>query len=167
MTSMQVRRRCGAVTLGVAMAIVPGRAWPGAGGVAQETAVTRAEPAPPPDAFSRVCVRCHTTDRVVEGRRYRTQWEELVDQMVARGATGGDADFEAVLEYLSTEYGRVSINTAPAAEIAQVMHIDADAAERIVAYRKANGRIADFDALCAVPGVPIDALKMRRDALVF
>jgi hypothetical protein len=36
-----------------------------------------------------------------------------------------------------------------------------------VASRKAAGRFADFDALVAAPGVPVEAIKKRRDALFF
>lgn len=114
-----------------------------------------------------MCVRCHASDRVVQGRRYRSQWEELLNQMVARGATGSDEDFEIILEYLVREFGRVSINTAAAEEISQVLHLEESVAEAIVQYRAKHGKFADFEALSAVPGVPIEELRKRRDAIVF
>jgi competence protein ComEA len=126
------------------------------------------EPTPePPAAFVRLCVKCHPASRVVDARRARSQWEEVLDQMVTRGATGSDEDFEIVLEFLVTEYGRVAINSAPADELAQVLHLDAKAADAIVGYRKTHGPFADFDALVAMPGAPVEALRKRRDAIVF
>lgn len=123
--------------------------------------------AEPPENFRRVCIRCHTSDRVVQGRRFRAQFEELIEQMVARGAIVNDEDYEVIIKYLVTEFGRVDVNKAPAAELAEVLHLEAADAEAIVAARKTAGRFADFTALVAAPGVPVDVLTRRRDALFF
>jgi competence ComEA-like helix-hairpin-helix protein len=125
-----------------------------------------ARPAPPPE-FTKVCVRCHASDKVMEGRRYPTQWDQVIEQMVARGATGTDAEFDVVYDYLVAQYGRVAINTAPADEIAQVLHLEPNVADAIVQYRTSAGKFADFEALTAVPGVPVAALEKLRDAIVF
>jgi len=137
---------------------------PVAGAPTQEPGAPRAEP---PPAFARLCVRCHASTKIVEGRRSRSQWGEVLDQMVARGATGSDEDFNIVMEFLVSEYGRVSVNSAPAEELAQVLHLDPKEADAIVEYRKSRGPFADFDALIAMPGAPVEALRKRRDAIVF
>lgn len=126
---------------------------------------TEARPAPPPE-FTKVCVRCHPSEKIVESRRYPEQWDQVIEQMVARGATGTDEEFDAVYDYLVTQYGRVQINAATAEEIAQVLHLEPGVAETIVQQRK-QGPIADFDALKAVPGVPVAELEKLRDAIVF
>ena len=112
-------------------------------------------------------MRCHPTDKIVEGRRYPAQWDQVIEQMVARGATGTEQEFDAVYDYLVTQFGRVAINTAPADEIAQVLHLEQGVAEAIVQHRTNVGKFADFEALTAVPGVPVAALEKRRDAIVF
>jgi len=119
-------------------------------------------PAPPPE-FAKLCVRCHPSDKIVEGRRYRTQWDQVLEQMVARGATGTDQEFDVVFDYLVSEFGRVEINKAPADEIAQVLHLEQGVADAIVKQRP----FADFDTLAALPGVPVEELTKRRDAIVF
>ena len=123
-------------------------------------------PAPPPE-FTKVCVRCHPSDKIVEGRRYPAQWDQVLEQMVARGAIATDAELDVIYDYLVAEVGRVAINTAPADEIAQVLHLEQGAADTIVQYRRKNGAFADFDALVRVPEVPVAALEKRRDAIVF
>jgi competence ComEA-like helix-hairpin-helix protein len=125
-----------------------------------------ARPAPPPE-FTKVCVRCHPSEKIVEGRRYPEQWDQVIEQMVARGATGTDAEYDVIYDYLVAQYGRVAINTAPADEIAQVLHLEPGVADSIVQYRASAGKFADFDALAAVPGVPVAALEKLRDAIVF
>ena len=121
----------------------------------------------PPPAFARVCSKCHDGTRIVEGRRLRSQWEETLEKMVALGATGTDEDFEAVLEYLVRVHGRVNVNTADASEIGLVLHLESRHASAIVKFRDENGKFADFDALTKVPGVPVDALRKVRDAILF
>ena len=125
-----------------------------------------ARPAPPPE-FTKLCVRCHPSDKIVEGRRYPAQWDQVIEQMVARGATGTDDEFDVVYDYLVTQFGRVAINTATADEIAQVLHLEQGVADTIVQQRKTQGAFADFEALKAVPGVPVAELEKLRDAIVF
>ena len=137
------------------------------GTVASMAAVQpEARPAPPPE-FTKVCVRCHPSEKIVEGRRYPEQWDQVIEQMVARGATGTDAEYDVIYDYLVAQYGRVAINTAPADEIAQVLHLEPNVADAIVQYRTSAGKFADFDALAAVPGIPVAALEKLRDAIVF
>ena len=137
------------------------------GTVASMAAVQpEARPAPPPE-FTKVCVRCHASDKVVEGRRFPAQWDQVIEQMVARGATGTDAEYDVIYDYLVAQYGRVAINTASADEIAQVLHLEPNVAEAIVQQRTNAGKFADFEALAAVPGVPVAALEKLRDAIVF
>ena len=158
----------GILSWGVVTAVAAGGNTPppgAAGAVVRSEAVT--QQAAVPEAFTRVCGRCHTSDRVVEGRRSRSQWEEVLERMVAKGAAGSDDDFGIVIEYLVSEFGRVAINTAPADEVAQVVHLESKAADAIVTYRKAHGPFADFEALIAMPGAPVEALQKRRDAIVF
>jgi mono/diheme cytochrome c family protein len=136
--------------------------------VAAGRAAQQAEARPePPAAFTKVCVRCHPSDKIVEGRRYKTHWDQVLEQMVARGATGTDEEFDTIFTYLVAEFGRVAVNTAPADEIAEVLHLEEGVAQTIVQQRAKNGPFADFDALAAVPGVPVDELTKRRDAIVF
>jgi hypothetical protein len=163
------RRQRRLMALGVAclavVAVAPVRSVGASGtwrGVAQIP-----EKATVPPVFTRVCGKCHEADRIAQGRRLKTQWEEVVDKMAAEGAVGSDDDFAAVLEYLVTDFGRVNVNAAPAEELAKVMHLEPADAEKIVAYRKIHGKFEDFAALVAMPGAPVDALTKRRDALLF
>jgi len=156
------------LSLGVATAVIAGSNTPAPRGAAETVRSQQGEQsANAPEAFTRVCGRCHVQDRIVEGRRSRSQWEEVLERMIAKGATGSDDDFGVVMEHLVSEYGRVGINSAPADEVAQVLHLDTKVADGIVSYRKAHGPFADFDALIAMPGAPVEALRKRRDAIVF
>jgi mono/diheme cytochrome c family protein len=117
--------------------------------------------------FTRVCGQCHTPDRIVATRRSGDQWQEVIDNMVSRGAKGSDDDFDAVFTYLMTHFGRVNVNQAMPDELVEVLAITDGDAKKIVDFRKAKGPYADFDALAAVPGVPVDKLQASRDAIAF
>lgn len=141
--------------------------WAGTAGEARAASVARQSGAGPPAAFVRVCAKCHDSARIVEGRRLREQWEETLDKMVERGATGSDEDFEEILYYLLSEYGRVNVNAGPADDLALVLHLEPAEAEAIVRFRSEHGPFADFDALTKVPGVPVQSLRAARDAMLF
>lgn len=79
----------------------------------QAPAVTPAQVAPEDqklrDTFVRVCVKCHTEDRVIAEGRSRIQWENTIIAMqTSRGAIVTPEEFDIVLEYLSKYHGRDS-----------------------------------------------------------
>lgn len=117
--------------------------------------------------FLRMCSTCHDSARVLGNRRTRTQWEEVIQKMVERGAQGTEDEFATVHEFLLRVSGMVNVNRGAATDIAAVTHLTEKDADAIVAYRKANGDFADFDALCKVPGIDVEKLKLARDAVSF
>ncbi|MDQ3346845.1 MAG: helix-hairpin-helix domain-containing protein [Acidobacteriota bacterium] len=117
--------------------------------------------------YTRVCSTCHEPERILSNRRTRDQWGEVIDKMVERGAQGSDEDFDAVLEYLMSHYGRVNVNRAAPEDLAAVLKLSEKDAQAIVVYRNENGPFADFDALAKVPGIDLEALTKSREAASF
>ncbi|HEU4939029.1 MAG TPA: helix-hairpin-helix domain-containing protein [Vicinamibacterales bacterium] len=121
----------------------------------------------PAAAFRRVCSNCHDADRILSTRRTRTQWEEVIEKMIDRGAEGTSDDFTTAEEYLLRVSGRVNVNRATTKDLVTVLAITQKDADAIAEYRKANGEIKDFDALAKVPGIDLDKLNKARDAISF
>jgi competence protein ComEA len=121
----------------------------------------------PAAAFRRVCSNCHDADRILSTRRTRTQWEEVIEKMIDRGAEGTSDDFTTAEEYLLRVSGRVNVNRATTKDMVTVLAITQKDADAIAEYRKANGEIKDFDALAKVPGIDLEKLNKARDAISF
>lgn len=121
----------------------------------------------PAAAFRRVCSNCHDADRILSTRRTRTQWEEVIEKMIDRGAEGTSDDFTTAEEYLLRVSGRVNVNRASSKDMVTVLSITQKDADAIAEYRKANGEFKDFDSLAKVPGIDIEKLNKGRDAISF
>jgi competence protein ComEA len=119
------------------------------------------------DAFTKVCSSCHDAERILTNRRTRTQWQEVIEKMVERGAEGTDDDFTAVEEYLIHNFGRVNVNKAVTRDLVAVVGLSDTEAAALVDYRKSHGDYADFDALCKVPGIDVEKLKHAREGISF
>ena len=119
------------------------------------------------NAFKRVCSTCHDADRITATRRTRTQWEEVIEKMIERGAQGTPEDFTGAEEYLLRVSGRVNVNRAPSQDLVAVLGLTQKDADAITEYRKANGDFTDFDGLCKVPAIDTEKLKQERDAISF
>ena len=117
--------------------------------------------------FETLCSACHPIEDVTSARKTRTQWRETVDNMIANGATGTDADFNTALAYVIAQYGRVNVNKAPADEIAEVLELPLKDAEAIVKYREDKGKLDDFDALAKVPGLDVEKVRKKKDGISF
>jgi competence ComEA-like helix-hairpin-helix protein len=118
-------------------------------------------------AFARVCSLCHDGARILSNRRSKSQWTEVIEKMMERGAQVSDEDFEVVMDYLLRHYGRINVNKAEAEDLAMVVGVSKKDAEAIVRYRQAQGDFPDFDALARVPEIDLEKLSKGRDAITF
>lgn len=117
--------------------------------------------------FKRVCGNCHTPERIVASRRSADQWQEVMENMITRGAKGSDDDLNAVFEYLMAHYGRVNVNRDDSDALSEVLGLSQADARKIVDYRKAHGPFADIGAVAAVPGIDGGKIKDLADAVSF
>lgn len=67
----------------------------------------------PPAVLNKVCAACHPLETVTSQRRNRAQWQESIDQMVARGAKGTPEELTAILDYLVRNNGPAAAPTVP------------------------------------------------------
>ena len=118
------------------------------------------------DAVKKVCSACHELATVVASRRTRTGWEQNVDDMISRGAEGSDEEMEAVVEYLTTFFGKINVNTASVQDLTP-LGLSENEAQAIVAYRDQNGKFKDFEQLKKVPGVSAEKLQANRNRIAF
>ena len=120
------------------------------------------------ETFTRNCVKCHAVDRVVGSRRTRPQWEEVMTTMqTARGAVIEDNDWDVILDYLVKQHGRVNVNRATVDDLVEVLGVTAESADTIVKYRKEHGNFEDYDGFAKVPGLNLEKLEKKRDAISF
>jgi competence protein ComEA len=135
--------------------------------VAQEISPVELPPGPGRDTLVRVCGDCHGVD-VFEGqRRTRSQWREVVDDMVARGANASDDDTAAIMNYVSTVLGRVNVNTATESDIATVLELASTEAATIVSYRTKVGEFKTLDDVKRVPGLDSSTVETKKDRITF
>lgn len=115
----------------------------------------------------KVCTSCHGLDTVTSERRTKSEWDTEIDEMAARGATGTDDEFDAVMQYLTHHFGKVNVNQAPADEIQDMLEVPESASKAIVDYRTKNGSFKDLTALEKVPGVDAKVLEQRKERIAF
>ena len=123
-------------------------------------------PGPGMDTFQRVCVLCHPPDRIVTVRRTRIEWDEVLDKMITRGAQINDDNYGTLEDYLLRNYGKVNVNRAGKDDLALVLGLEPDEAQKIVAGRT-PAPYPDFDALVKATGLDAKKLEGRREAMTF
>ena len=122
---------------------------------------------PAHELFIQTCNRCHDAARITALRRTKTEWEEVINKMIERGATGSEEDFVTVFGYLRRHYGKVFINSATSDEITTTLRLSSKDADAVIAFRKANGNFQDFDAVKKVPDIDVKTLEEHKDAVAF
>ncbi len=120
------------------------------------------------DVFQRMCSNCHGLDQVTSVKNTKKQWSNVVDDMVSRGAEGSDDDVNAVISYLSRNFGQpVNINTASAKEIQEGLSFTAAQSASIVQYRTDKGTFKTYDDLTKIPGLDAGLLEEQKKNIVF
>lgn len=92
--------------------------------------------------------------------------------MVKLGAQGSDEELEAVLNYLSTNFGTeipgpVDINRSRAVDLEAGLLLKRSQAEAVVEYRDKNGPFKSIDDLRNVPGLDFQAILSKKSRIVF
>jgi len=68
-----------------------------------------ADPLPEGDGkkeLVRICTDCHGVDQIIAKKRTKKEWDDAVTDMVQKGATGSDAEFDKIVAYLTKYFGR-------------------------------------------------------------
>jgi competence protein ComEA len=118
--------------------------------------------------FESVCGSCHGADLVIGSQRTKTGWEETVEAMKNRGASGSEEDFKVVMTYLSRYFGMpVEINKATAKDLETEFGVTAAEAEAIVKHRTAQGNFKAWEDLGKVQGVSVAKLEPLKSRIKF
>jgi competence protein ComEA len=129
-------------------------------------------PGPGRAATIRVCGKCHSPERAASLHQSGTAWEETIAKMVKLGAQGSDEEFEAILSYLSKNFGReipapLNINKATAVDLETALLLRRSQAKAVIQYRSQNGDFKSIDDLRKVPGLDFRKIEQKKSRIVF
>jgi competence protein ComEA len=118
-------------------------------------------------AVEKVCSGCHEVDTVIQARHTKIGWQDMVQDMVSRGATGSDEELAAVVQYLTHFFGKINVNTATAKELGDFLGLSSQETQAIVDYRAKNGNFKDLEQLKKVPGVNAEQVQSKKELIAF
>jgi competence ComEA-like helix-hairpin-helix protein len=119
-------------------------------------------------AFENVCSQCHELSLSQGRRSTHDEWMELVQRMAEKGANATDAEYFAIVDYLTKNYGpaRLNVNHAGAVDLAPFFAITQADADAIVKYRKANGNFKNVDDLLK-SGADKQKIEAKKDSIEY
>lgn len=68
-----------------------------------------ADPLPEGDGkkeVMKICVDCHGPEQIIAKKRTKAEWDDVISDMVQKGATGKDEDFDKIVAYLTKNFGK-------------------------------------------------------------
>jgi DNA uptake protein ComE-like DNA-binding protein len=108
----------------------------------------------------KICLDCHDLDTVKADNRTKEAWKKTVAKMVDRGAEGTDEQLDAIVNYLSKNFGRINVNKALPEELVSGLDFSPAEAQAIVEYRDKNGAYKTWrDLSNAVDPARVEAKK--------
>lgn len=123
-------------------------------------------------ATVRVCGKCHSPERAASLHQSHSQWEETIMKMVKLGAQGSDEEFEAVLGYLSKNFGTetpgpINLNKATMVDLQTTLALRRSQAKAILLYRAQNGDFKSLEDLRNIPGLDYQKIVAKKARIVF
>lgn len=120
----------------------------------------------------KVCGRCHEPQRAASIRLTPEGWEATINDMISRGAQGSDAEFQAVLDYLSKHFKGeaakpLNVNTATSVQLESVLLLLRSQAAAVIEWRTKNGPFQSIADLKKVPGIDLAKIDALKDSLYF
>jgi radical SAM superfamily enzyme with C-terminal helix-hairpin-helix motif len=113
--------------------------------------------------FQTVCGACHSYT-LISDLKSVPEWKETVDNMIEQGAKADPAERAAILGHLSRNFTRININTASQEEIAEVLDVQASAAQKLIDRRPYRSM---EELLRKATSGLIAQLKARQDRITF
>jgi competence protein ComEA len=122
------------------------------------------------DETVKVCGKCHAAEQAASLHQSRTGWEETISKMVNMGSEGTDEEYEAILNYLSKNFGLeapkpISINTATPIELEAGLGLTRAESSAVVQYRTEKGNFKSIDDLKNVPGLDFKKVEAKKTRL--
>ena len=119
-----------------------------------------------------VCAQCHGLREVTAQKLSRSEWENIVYDMVGRGAPLMEDEIPIVIDYLDASFGKgsaakVNVNKASAKELETGLELTAQEAGEVVSYREKNGNFSKWEDLQKVPGLDSKKIEAAKDRLAF
>jgi competence ComEA-like helix-hairpin-helix protein len=139
-------------------------------GAADEKEIARLPDGPGKDTVGRICMVCHDSGNFRKVRFTAEAWADSVADMVERGAIGTPSEIEAVVAYLTKNFGPnspVRINTAPFAEIKVLLGFTVAEARALLDYREKHGTLKNLDELREVPGIDRARVEAQKSRIAF
>ena len=123
------------------------------------------------DTLVKVCSPCHQPERAASVRLTRDGWNEVLGDMVKRGAKASDEEMSQLLDYLSTHFlgeapRPLNINRATQIELEMVGGLLRKEAAAVMAFLDKNGPCKALTDLKKVPGLDYKKLDARKDYVV-
>jgi len=139
--------------------------------LASASAVADLPPGPGKEETIRVCSKCHAPELATSQRVGRDQWQATISKMANLGAQASDNEFEAILNYLSANFGPqaaqpVNVNKATAVEIECVLDLTRTESRALVAYRQQHP-LKTLEDLTQVPGVDAKKIMAKKSLVAF
>ena len=126
---------------------------------------------PGKEQMQKVCGGCHQPERAASVRLTREGWEEVIGDMIKRGAKGTDEEFAAALDYLAKNFlgeapRPLNINRATNIELESVAGLTRKEAAAVIAWLNKVGVCNSLDELKKVPGLDYKKIEDRKDFVV-
>jgi competence protein ComEA len=138
----------------------------------------------------RACSACHAVTVVTSKHASQKEWDQVVNQMVSRGADLTDEEVDTVIDYLAKNYGPldqkatpstdpassdaaapdttpVNVNKASAQELESSLGLEKPEAEALVKYREQNGNFKTWHDVAAVPGISAAKVEGLQKRITF
>ena len=120
----------------------------------------------------KMCSGCHELERSISLRQNRDGWKTTMNKMVSLGAESTDAEFIAVLAYLSANYPAaamppLNVNSARAIDFESRLTLKRSQSAAVIEYRTKHGGFKSIEDLKKVPGIDAAKIEAKKHIFVF
>jgi DNA uptake protein ComE-like DNA-binding protein len=119
-----------------------------------------------------VCSQCHEAQKAASVKLTRKGWTETIDKMKSLGAQGTTAEFDAILDYLSTYFKgdldeALDLNSAEAVDLESVLQLLRKESAAFLQYRRQHGPFTSMADLKDLNPVIARKIEAKKDRVVF
>lgn len=117
------------------------------------------------------CTQCHGPEMFALSRKTPDDWDAVITKMTSNGLVITDAEYDAIMNYLTTNFGplppKTNVNKATAAELQKGLDLTEAEAQAIVKFRGDHGDFKTWNDVAKVDGVDPKKIEAKKDDIAF
>jgi competence ComEA-like helix-hairpin-helix protein len=128
---------------------------------------------PAKEYVNKICLQCHPPAQLLSQKRTEADWKKTIARMATKGVPGTPEQFDAIVAYMSKNFGKeedttkLNINKAKVDDLVNIIGLTPEEAKALIGFRDKHGEFREWGDMLVIYGVDGLKIEAAKDKMTF